>query len=214
MVSLSAAQKRWPAALAAGRLDAPRYLPLLAPPAVAASSMKSAARSAATVKTAVAVESAIPADTRVSMKAAVPAAGSSVAMEPSVRPAEVPIPVEALDAFTAAKSGRSVKVSIAVKAAKFFPAVDHRSAVEIPAAEVPPATATNAEVAPPVASMEIAPPVMIVEIDPCRVVKSESSAVERRSIEPVEPRARTDKQPAVKPFRPVIAIRSAGIRCV
>lgn len=176
-------------------LHYPSLLPASAVPAtmVAAAPSPAVSASGFTVKVvAIAVEISIATDAALPAEPSVIAVHATVPMK--VRTAvEVIAPIETPEAFAAAES-------LVIAAMEASPPV-----VISPACAVP--------VAPAVAIMEISPSVVVVEIDPSGIMK-ERVPVERRPIEPVEPRPRSDEHATHEPLRSVVAIWRTSVRSV
>ncbi len=161
----------------------------------------------AAVKTGVAMESRIAVKRLPATHAALRPTNYSITAESGLRPADIAVSMEALEALAAAEASRAMKIRAALEAMEARSAPNGRSTVE-----ALPTAAAHSEIAPVIAVVEIPPSVMVVEIDPRRVVERYNSARERRPVEPVEPRTRANEHSAHKPFGPVVAIRRASVR--
>lgn len=181
-----------------------RYLPA----SCVARSVRSAARSAA-MEAGVAVESSITARGCVTVEIAVATTVAHVAVESTLRAANIRVSMEVLETCTAARRSCSMEVP-ALEAVESGTCV---AAVSFMTAEALPSSAADAVIAPSIPVVEIPPAVMLVEIEPGTIVeRKHRPAVERGAVESMEPWARSDEHSARKPFRAVVAVRCARVR--
>jgi len=183
----------------------------------------SAMKSAISVGPGISMEPAIPVESVITApEPMVPAIEPAVAMELGAA-MEIRASIETADsAIIAAEPGAPVKILAATEIAVIVSAEGLMAAEVAPAIVFAAPTFVSAKIAPvpaapvaPVVAIVVIAPAIAVEIDPGRIVKIEiAPPVESRAVESVEPWPRPDEHAAYEPFRPVIAVGSAGVRVI